>query len=70
MNTSDKNQTKQLTENVQDSANKDVLTREDIQNGVNTIEESYQQHAPLETMAGKNNGAEPAVFKGQQKYHP
>jgi hypothetical protein len=47
---------------------KDVLTQQDIVSGVNTVEDTGHQHAPLEIEVGKNNGAEPAAFRGQQKY--
>lgn len=50
--------------------NKDELTQDDLQNDVKTFEEQTQPHAALETASGKNNGAIPAAFKGQQSNHP
>jgi hypothetical protein len=46
---------------------RDTLTQKDIKSGVKNIAESDQPHAALETADGKNNGAEPAVFKNQRK---
>jgi hypothetical protein len=46
---------------------RDTLTQKDIKSGVKNIAEGDQPHAALETADGKNNGAEPAVFKNQRK---
>lgn len=51
-------------------ADKDSLSQEDINNGVNTFKESNQPHAALETPEGKNNGAKPAAYDHQQTFHP
>lgn len=47
--------------------NKDQLSQQDLQAGVKTYEKTDQPHAALETPEGKNNGAEPAVFRNQRK---
>jgi septum formation inhibitor-activating ATPase MinD len=52
------------------TGDKDTLSQEDIKSGVNNLNESDQPHPALETADGKNNGAEPAVFKNQRKAHP
>jgi len=46
---------------------KDTLSQDDLEKGVNTVSPTNQPHAVLETADGKNNGAEPAVFKNQRK---
>jgi hypothetical protein len=46
---------------------KDSLSQDDLKKAVNTIKTSKQPHPALETADGKNNGAEPAVFKNQRK---
>jgi hypothetical protein len=46
---------------------KDILSQDDLKKGVNTITANEQPHPALETADGKNNGAEPAVFKNQRK---
>ncbi len=51
------------------SADKDVLSQADLEGGIKTFEETNKPHAALETPDGKNNGAEPAVYKNQQKAH-
>jgi hypothetical protein len=49
---------------------KDKLSQEDLESGIKTFEKTDKPHPALETPEGKNNGAEPAVYKNQQKYHP
>jgi len=49
--------------------NKDELTQEDIESGVKNFVEGNKPHPALETADGKNNGAEPAVYKNQRKAH-
>jgi hypothetical protein len=46
---------------------KDTLSQADLKKGVNTITQTDHPHPALETPDGKNNGAEPAVFKNQRK---
>ncbi len=46
---------------------KDQLSQQDIKSGVKNFTEGDKPHAALETADGKNNGAEPAVFKNQRK---
>jgi hypothetical protein len=52
-----------------ESVDKNRLSRQDIENGIKTYEHQIKPHVALETPDGKNNGVEPAVFKGQQKAH-
>lgn len=52
------------------SGDKDTLSQQDIKSGIKNMNESDQPHPALETADGKNNGAEPAVFKNQRKAHP
>lgn len=49
--------------------NKNQLTRDEIACGVNTFTLPDAPRAVLETKEGKNNGAKPAAFGGQQTYH-
>jgi hypothetical protein len=46
---------------------KDILSEKDLKAGVKTFGASDKPHPTLETADGKNNGAEPAVFKNQRK---
>lgn len=46
---------------------KNQVTQKDLQAGVKTYKKTDQLHAALETPEGKNNGAEPTVFKNQRK---
>jgi hypothetical protein len=46
---------------------KDVLSQKDLIAGTSTFALSGAPHKALETPDGKNNGAEPAVYKNQQK---
>jgi hypothetical protein len=46
---------------------KDTLSQADLKKNVRTYAETKKPHAPLETPEGKNNGAEPAVYRDQQK---
>jgi hypothetical protein len=48
---------------------KNDLSQNDIKNGINTFEQSSEPHAALETPEGKNNGAKPTAFDGQQSSH-
>lgn len=65
------NAAKEPSENNQGaSPTKDVLTQQDIQNGIKPYETQTQEHMALETKEGKNNGAIPAAFAGQQSNHP
>ncbi|WP_419700939.1 hypothetical protein [Mucilaginibacter sp. NFX135] len=48
---------------------KDILSQSDVNKGINTINSTDKPHAALETPEGKNNGAEPAIFKNQRKAH-
>ena len=50
-----------------DASDKDVLSQRDLMAGTSTFSFGGQPHAALETPDGKNNGAEPAVFKNQRK---
>jgi hypothetical protein len=54
----------------QEVKDKDHLNQDDLEAGVKTFEDTDKPHAALETPEGKNNGAEPAVYQNQQKYHP
>lgn len=49
---------------------RDELSQADIVKGIKTFEERLVPHAALETPEGKNNGAKPAAFRGQQINHP
>lgn len=49
---------------------KDRLSQKDLEAGIKTFEQTDKPHAALETPEGKNNGAEPAVYQNQEKYHP
>ena len=51
----------------QENGDKDNLSQQDIKSGVKNFAEGDEPHAALETADGKNNGAEPAAFKNQQK---
>lgn len=46
---------------------KDTLSQDDLKAGVKTFADNKKPHQALETSDGKNNGAEPAVFKNQRK---
>ena len=46
---------------------KDTLSQDDLKHDVKTFEPTDKPYAALETPDGKNNGAEPAVFKNQRK---
>jgi hypothetical protein len=48
---------------------KNDLSQKDIKNDVKTFEDTTAPHAALETPEGKNNGAKPTAFKGQQSSH-
>ncbi|SDF29555.1 hypothetical protein SAMN05216464_115147 [Mucilaginibacter pineti] len=48
---------------------KDHLSQQDLQADVKTFEPTNVPHPALETADGKNNGAEPAVYKNQRKAH-
>jgi hypothetical protein len=48
---------------------KGTLSQEGLQNDVKTFADQPEPHQALETPEGKANGAEPAVFKNQRKYH-
>ena len=52
------------------SPSKDTLSQNDIAEGVKTFEPEQEEHKALETKEGKNNGAIPAAFDGQQINHP
>lgn len=52
-----------------DEADKDVLSQKDLIAGTSAFSLTGITHAALETPEGKNNGAEPAVFKNQRKSH-
>jgi hypothetical protein len=49
------------------TADKDILTMDDIKNEVKTFVETDKPHPALESPEGKNNGAEPAIFRNKQK---
>jgi hypothetical protein len=49
---------------------KDLISQQDIKNGVNTYEQQKGEHMALETKEGKNNGAIPKAFENQQSNHP
>ena len=57
-------------ENEQGSPPKDTLTQKDLEQGEKTFEEQSNGHNALETDNGKNSGAIPAAFEGQQPNHP
>lgn len=46
---------------------KDTLSQEELQAGTKTFAENKKPHRALETPDGKNNGAEPAVYKNMPK---
>ena len=46
---------------------KDTLSQADLKKSAKAITLTDQPHPALETPEGKNNGAEPAVFKNQRK---
>lgn len=48
---------------------KDALSQNELQHDVKTFDETDKPHAALEKPEGKNNGAEPAAFRNQQKWH-
>jgi hypothetical protein len=48
-------------------AGKDELSQQELIAGVSTFVLPDQPHPALETPGGKNNGAEPSVFKNQRK---
>lgn len=50
-----------------DAADKDLLSQHDLIAGTSTFSLTDWPHAALQTADGKNNGAEPAVFKNQRK---
>lgn len=64
--------TKQHTkvDQVENAEDKDILTQEDIQNGIRTFGTQDEPHPALETPDGKNIGAIPAAYEGQQSNHP
>ena len=49
------------------SANKDLLSQQDLIAGSSTFSFGVQPHPALETPEGKNNGAEPAAYQNQRK---
>ncbi|QHS56869.1 hypothetical protein GWR56_15435 [Mucilaginibacter sp. 14171R-50] len=49
---------------------KNRLSQNDINNNINTFEQTQAARSALETPEGKNNGAKPAAFDGQQSSHP
>lgn len=49
---------------------KDLLTQQNINDGISTYEEQSEQHMALETKEGKNNGALPKAFENQRSNHP
>jgi hypothetical protein len=52
------------------SKNKQRISQKDLQKNVKTFEENPASHAALKTPEGKNNGAKPAAYDGQQSNHP
>ncbi|PAW92395.1 hypothetical protein CKK33_02345 [Mucilaginibacter sp. MD40] len=52
------------------SPTKDLITQEDTLAGHKTYEVAQSGHPALETKDGKNNGAIPSAFDGQQPNHP
>src|SRR3569833_404847 len=50
-----------------EAVSKDTLSQADLKNDVKTFEQPTAPHAALETPDGKNNGAEPAVYRNQRK---
>ncbi len=58
-----------MKDKTKEKVDKNTLSRQDLEKGIKTFEHHEKPHAALETPDGKNNGAEPAVFKGQQKAH-
>lgn len=61
-----KEKDKQQT-NLNSITDKDHLSQEDLKNGIKTFEENDKPHAALETPDGKNNGAEPSVYRNERK---
>jgi hypothetical protein len=59
-----------MKEKTKKTANKDTVSQEELKAGVKTFGAEDKPHPALETPDGKNNGAEPAIFKHQQKWHP
>jgi septum formation inhibitor-activating ATPase MinD len=59
-----------MEEKKKQTRDKDHLSQEDLEAGIKTFEDTDKPHAVLETPEGKNNGAEPAVYQNQQKFHP
>lgn len=55
---------------VEDGADKDLLSQEEIQQGIRTFGRQDEPHRALETPDGKNDGALPAAYEGQQSNHP
>ena len=55
---------------VKDRADKDLLSQEEIQQGIRTFGRHEKPHSALETPDGKNDGALPAAYEGQQSSHP
>jgi len=53
----------------QEESNKDTLSGNDLQKGIKTFEEHKHPHKALQTPEGKNNGAEPKVFRNTRKAH-
>jgi hypothetical protein len=49
------------------TGDKSHLSQEDLQAGIKTFEQAEEPHAALETPEGKNNGAEPGVYRNQRK---
>jgi hypothetical protein len=57
-----------MEEDKNNTEDKGHLSQEELQAGLKTFEDTDKPSAVLETPEGKNNGAEPAVYKNQQKY--
>jgi hypothetical protein len=49
------------------TGDKKHLSQEDLQAGIKTFEKTDDSHATLETPEGKNNSAEPAVYRNHRK---
>jgi len=64
-----KKQAENNTPAAQDT-DKDMLTQQNIKDNKKNIPQKGSVHKALETDDGKNNGAEPAVFANERKYHP
>jgi hypothetical protein len=63
------NQSKHPTGRFNNTSSKDTLSQDDLKNRINTVSPAVGPRAALETPDGKNNGAEPEVFKNQRKSH-